>query len=680
MTRDGIDQLTVNTIRLLAVDATFHSNSGHPGAPMGMAPMAHVLFNRFLTFSPQNPEWLNRDRFVLSNGHGCMLQYALLHLYGYDVSMDDLKDFRKLGSKTPGHPEAKHTPGVEVTTGPLGQGVANAVGLAMAQAHTAAVFNKPGYTLIDHFTYCFLGDGCLMEGITSEASSLAGHLQLGNLICVYDDNHISIDGDIDCTFTEDVVKRYESYGWHVLTVDDGDHDLEAIAAAFEAAQQVKDKPSLIKVRTTIGYGSLSQGTHGVHGNPLKEEDIRLVKLKFGFDPKETFAVPQEVYDLCKRQSARGAKFEADWHALLAKYATKYPDEHADLSRRLSGDLPKDWEKMLPTFCPSDPAVATRNISELILGKLESVIPELFGGSADLTPSNLTRWNGAVDFQANNKLGDYSGRYVRYGVREHAMGAIMNGLAAYGTVIPYAGTFLNFVSYAAGAVRLSALSRFRTIWIATHDSIGLGEDGPTHQPIETLSHFRALPNLMVWRPADGNETSAAYRMALESRSTPSILALCRQNLPHLEGSSIEKAYKGGYTLKEVDRADITIVSSGSEVSLCVEAAEYLRENHGIRARIVSMPCFEVFDSQTKDYRLSVIPDGIPALSVEVLSTMGWSRYAHQQFGLDQFGASGPAKEVFRKFGFTPEGIAERAMSTVEFYKSVVDLRSPLHVAF
>ncbi|RSL91884.1 Transketolase [Fusarium floridanum] len=645
-----------------------------------MAPMAHVLFNRFLTFSPQNPEWLNRDRFVLSNGHGCMLQYALLHLYGYDVSMDDLKDFRKLGSKAPGHPEAKHTPGVEVTTGPLGQGVANAVGLAMAQAHTAAVFNKAGYTLIDNFTYCFLGDGCLMEGIASEASSLAGHLQLGNLICVYDDNHISIDGDIDCTFTEDVVKRYESYGWHVLTVDDGDDDLEAIAAAFKAAQQVKDKPSLIKVRTTIGYGSLSQGTHGVHGNPLKEEGIRLGKLKFGFDPKETFTVPQEIYDLCKRQSARRAKLEADWHALLAKYATEYPDEHADLSRRLSGDLPKDWEKRLPTFSPSDPAVATRKISELILGKLESVIPELFDGSADLTPSNLTRWNGAVDFQVNNKLGDYSGRYVRYGVREHAMGAIMNGLAAYGTVILYAGNFLNFVSYAAGAVRLSALSRFRTIWIATHDSIGLGEDGPTHQPIETLGHLRALPNLMVWRPADGNETSAAYRMALESRSTPSILALCRQNLPHLEGSSIEKSCKGGYTLREVDRADITIVSSGSEVSLCVEAAEYLRENHGIRARIVSMPCFEVFDSQTKDYRLSVIPDGIPALSVEVLSTMGWSRYAHQQFGLDQFGASGPAKEVFRKFGFTPEGIAERAMSTVELYKSVVDLRSPLHIAF
>ncbi|KAH7253072.1 transketolase [Fusarium solani] len=679
MTRDGIDQLTVNTIRLLAVDATFRSNSGHPGAPMGMAPMAHVLFSRFLTFSPQNPEWLNRDRFVLSNGHGCMLQYALLHLYGYDVSMDDLKDFRKLGSKTPGHPEAKHTPGVEVTTGPLGQGVANAVGLAMAQAHTAAVFNKPGYTLIDNFTYCFLGDGCLMEGVASEASSLAGHLQLGNLICVYDDNHISIDGDIDCTFTEDVVKRYESYGWHVLTVDDGDGDLEAIAAAFKAARQVKDKPSLIKVRTTIGYGSLSQGTHGVHGNPLKEEDIRQVKLKFGFDPKETFVVPKEVYDLCKRQSERGAKLESDWHALLEKYATEYPAEYADLSRRLAGDLPKDWEKHLPTFCPSAPAVATRKISELIIGKLESVIPELFGGSADLTPSNLTRWNGAVDFQAS-KSGDYSGRYVRYGVREHAMGAIMNGLAAYGTVLPYAGTFLNFVSYAAGAMRLSALSRFRTIWIATHDSIGLGEDGPTHQPIETLSHFRALPNLMVWRPADGNETSAAYRMALESRSTPSILALCRQNLPHLEESSIRNACKGGYTLKEVDGAHITIVSSGSEVSLCVEAAAYLRDNHGIRARIVSMPCFEVFDSQTKDYRLSVIPDGIPTLSVEALSTMGWSRYAHQQFGLDRFGASGPANEVFEKFGFKPEGIAERAASTVEFYRSVVDLRSPLRLAF
>lgn len=515
----------------------------------------------------------------------------------------------------------------------------------MAQAHTAAVFNKPGYNLIDNYTYCFLGDGCLMEGVASEASSLAGHLQLGNLICVYDDNHISIDGNIDCTFTEDLVKRYESYGWHVIIVDEGDNDLEAIGAAFKSAQQVKDKPTLIKVRTTIGYGSLLQGTHGVHGNPLKAEDIKQVKLKFGFDPDKTFVVPEEVYDLCRQQSSKGAKLEADWHALLDKYAAEYPAEHADLTRRLAGDLPDKWEDKLPTFCPSDPPAATRQISQQVLTTLEPLVPELFGGSADLTPSNLTRWRGAVDFQANKYGGDYSGRYVRYGVREHAMGAIMNGLAAYGTVLPYAGTFLNFVSYAAGAVRLSALSHFRTIWVATHDSIGLGQDGPTHQPIETLSHFRAMPNIMVWRPADGNETSAAYLVALQSRSTPSILALCRQNLPQLEGSSIGNASRGGYTLREMNGADLTIVSSGSEVSLCVEAARYLQDEHGIKARIVSMPCFEVFDSQTQEYRLSIIPDGVPTLSVEVLSTLGWSRYAHQQFGLDRFGASGPANELY-----------------------------------
>ncbi|KAF4125666.1 transketolase, partial [Geosmithia morbida] len=673
-----IDKLAINTIRILAVDATFASNSGHPGAPMGLAPIAHVLFQNFMRFNPKNPNWLNRDRFVLSNGHGCMLQYALLHLYGYPLSLDDIKAFRSIDSATPGHPEAHDTAGVEVTTGPLGQGISNAVGLAIAQAHTAATFNKPGFDLVNNYTYAFLGDGCLMEGVSGEASSLAGHLQLGNLIAVWDDNGISIDGSTNSAFTEDVVKRYEAYGWHVVSVSRGDDDLEAMHAAIKEAQSVKDKPTLIQLKTTIGFGSLKQGTHGVHGSPLKADDIKQVKEKFGFNPEESFAVPKDVYDFYGKHSSEGAAAEEEWNKLFAKYAESYPKEHADLARRLKGELPEGWEKSLPVYTTSDPAIASRKLSETVLSKIQSVLPELIGGSADLTGSNLTRWNDAVDFQPKSTgLGDYSGRYIRYGVREHAMGAIMNGLAAYGTLIPYGGTFLNFVSYAAGAVRLSALSQVRNIWVATHDSIGLGEDGPTHQPIETLSHFRALPNTMVWRPADGNETSAAYYVAITSKNTPSIIALSRQNLPQLHGSTIEKARKGGYVLQEAEKADITIVSTGSEVGICVEAAQYLKEKHNITARLVSIPCFEVFDLQSKEYRLSVLPDGIPSLSVEVMSTMGWERYTHEQFGINRFGASGAYKD---KFEFTPEGISKRAVATVDFWKDVPNIRSPLNRAF
>lgn len=552
-----------------------------------------------------------------------------------------------MDSITPGHPEAHDTPGIEVTTGPLGQGISNAVGLAIAQAHTAATFNKPGFDLVNNYTYCFLGDGCLQEGVSSEASSLAGHLQLGNLIAIWDDNQITIDGSTAVSFTEDVVKRYEAYGWHVLAVDDGDHDLEGIEKAIRAAQEVKDKPTLIKLKTTIGYGSLKQGSHDVHGSPLKADDIKQFKTKVGFNPDEMFAVPQQVYDQYHAHAAQGAAAEEEWNQLLAKYAESHPAEAADLKRRLSGNLPEGWEKSLPVYSPSDSAVASRKLSEIVLTKIEGVIPELFGGSADLTGSNLTRWKGATDFQPpSTGLGNYAGRYVRYGVREHAMGAILNGLAAYGTILPYAGTFLNFVSYAAGAVRLSALSQVRVIWVATHDSIGLGEDGPTHQPIETLTHFRALPNIMVWRPADGNETSAAYYVALTSKHTPSIVALSRQNLPQLEGSTIEHARKGGYVLHETEGAQITLVSTGSEVCIVVDAAKLLAEKHGVKARVVSIPCFEVFDTQTKEYRLSVLPDGTPSLSVEVMSTMGWERYTHEQFGLNRFGASGPYKDVYK----------------------------------
>lgn len=674
------DELTINTIRVLAADATAHANSGHPGAPMGMAPVAHVLFNKFMKFNPKNPKWLNRDRFVLSNGHACMLQYALLHLYGYALSIDDLKAFRSVDSITPGHPECHDTPGIEVTTGPLGQGICNAVGLAMAQAHTAAVFNKPGFDLVNNYTYCFLGDGCLMEGVSSEASSLAGHLQLGNLIAVWDDNHISIDGDTNQAFTEDVKKRYESYGWQVLEVADGDSDLAGIEAAFKEAQATTNKPTLIKLRTIIGFGSKNQGTHGVHGSPLKADDIKQLKQKWGFNPEESFAVPQEVYEHCNKAASSGAAAEQEWNKLFASYGEKYKSEYEDLSRRLRGELPEGWEKSLPVYTPSDPAVASRKLSETVLQKIHSAIPELVGGSADLTGSNLTRWKEAVDFQPPaTGLGDYTGRYVRYGVREHGMGAIMNGLAAYGTIIPYGGTFLNFVSYAAGAVRLSALSQHRVMWVATHDSIGLGEDGPTHQPIETLAHFRALPNCMVWRPADGNETSAAYYVSLTSKHTPSIMALSRQNLPQLENSTIEKASKGGYVLHDVEGADVTLVSTGSEVCICIDAVKEL-EKKGIKARVVSIPCFEIFDAQPQDYRLSVLPDGIPSMSVEVMSTMGWERYTHEQFGINRFGASGAYLDVYKKFEFTPEGVAKRAQQTVDFWKDVPNIRSPLNRAF
>ncbi|KAL1979995.1 hypothetical protein VTN96DRAFT_4817 [Rasamsonia emersonii] len=675
-----LDQLAINTIRVLAVDATSKANAGHPGAPMGLAPVAHVLFNKFMNFNPKNPDWVNRDRFVLSNGHGCMLQYALLHLFGYNVSIEDLKNFRQIGSITPGHPEAKETPGVEVTTGPLGQGFSNAVGLAIAQAHTAAVFNKPGYELFNNYTYTIFGDGCAMEGVACEAASMAGHLKLGNLIAIYDDNHISIDGDTKVAFTEDVLKRFEAYGWHTQWVKDGDHDLQAIEDAIRKAQEVKDKPSIIKLTTTIGYGSKLQGTAGVHGNPLKADDAQSVKRKFGFNPDQSFVVPQEVYDLYGKRAAEGAAKEQEWNALLEKYATEYKAEYDDLLRRLSGKLPEGWEKNLPTYKPTDAAVASRKLSETVLEKIHGVIPELLSGSADLTGSNNTRWKNAVDFQPPEYgIGDWSGRYLRYGVREHAMGAVMNGLAAYGTVIPAGGTFLNFVSYAAGAVRLSALSRVRVIWIATHDSIGLGEDGPTHQPIETLVHFRATPNLMVWRPADGNETSAAYYSALTAKNTPSILALTRQNLPQLQNSTIEAALKGGYVILEAPDAAITIVSTGSEVSLSIDAANYLKEKHGIVARVVSLPCWEVFDAQDKAYRLQVIPDGIPVLSVEAASTIGWERYSHEQFGLNRFGASGPYKELYKKFELTPEGISKRAIATIEYYKGQ-KVRSPINRAF
>ncbi|KAG0037238.1 Transketolase [Podila clonocystis] len=662
------DSHAINTIRVLAADTVFKSNSGHPGAPMGCAPMAHLLFSRYMNFNPKNPHWPNRDRFVLSNGHACALQYILLHLTGYPTSIADLKQFRQVNSKTPGHPESHITVGIEVTTGPLGQGFANSVGLAIAEAHMAATFNKPGFDLFNNYTFVILGDGCLQEGVASEAASLAGHLQLGKLIALYDDNHISIDGDTEISFTEDVAKRFEAYGWHVQIVADGNHDLESIARAIEEAKKVTNKPSLIKVFTTIGFGSLNQGTEKVHGSPLKADDIVQLKKAFGFNPEEHFVVPQTTYDLYHAKAAKGAHLNQEWNALLEKYVAHHPEEGAQLKRRLRKELPENWATALPRFTPADKATATRKLSEAVLNKIADILPELVVGSADLTGSNLTRWKNAVDFQPESTgIGNYAGRYIRYGVREHGMSAIMNGLDAYGGIIPVGATFLNFISYASGAVRLSALSGHRILYIMTHDSIGLGEDGPTHQPIETLAMIRATPNLVDLRPADGNETSGAYLFAISAKHRPSVLSLTRQDLPHLEGSSIEKTLKGGYVLQEVEGADVTLIGTGSEVSLCVDAAKILHDR-GIKARIVSMPSTTLFDEQDHGYRASVLIDGIPAVSVEAMSTLGWDRYAHESIGIDTFGASGPYKDVYKHFGLVPDVVAGKVQKILAFYKS------------
>ncbi|TFK72536.1 transketolase [Pluteus cervinus] len=663
------DHTAIATIRTLAADVVGKANSGHPGAPMGMAPVAHVLFSRFINANPKNSKWFNRDRFVLSNGHACALQYILLHLLGYKLSIDDLKAFRQLDSLTPGHPEAGHTDGIEVTTGPLGQGFGNAVGLAIAQAHLGAVYNKDGFDLVHNYTYVFCGDGCLMEGVASEAASLAGHLQLGNLIVIYDDNHISIDGDTNVAFTEDVAQRFTAYGWQVIHVQDGDNDLEGIYGAIAGARAEKSKPTIIKLRTTIGFGSKQQGTHGVHGSPLKADDIKALKDKVGFPSDQTFYVPEQVYGYYAEFGKRGAALEESWNSLFAAYGEKYPSEHAELSRRVAGKLPDDWEKALPVYKPSDPAQASRKLSEIVLTAITPVFPELLGGSADLTGSNLTKVKGSVDFQPpSTGLGTYAGTYIRYGVREHGMGAVANGLAAYGGIIPFVATFLNFVSYASGAVRLSALSGHQVIWVATHDSIGLGEDGPTHQPVETAIALRATPNLAFWRTADGNETSAAYAAALRSNRTPSVLSLSRQNLPNLVGSTIEKALRGGYVLHEEEQEDLTIVSSGSEVSIALEAASKLKAE-GINTRIVSLPCWLVFDQQPEEYRLSVLRSGAPILSLEALSTAGWQKYSHEQFGLAAWGASGPYQKVYEKFGITGSNVAVVGKKVVDFYKQL-----------
>lgn len=659
----SLEELCINSIRFLAIDAVEKAKSGHPGLPMGAAPMAFVLWDRFMRFNPKNPKWFNRDRFVLSAGHGSMLQYALLYLAGYDsVTMEDIKQFRQWESRTPGHPENFMTPGVEVTTGPLGQGISNAVGLAIAEAHMAAKFNKPDSTIVDHYTYVILGDGCNMEGVSGEACSLAGHLGLGKLIALYDDNHISIDGSTDLAFTEDVGKRFEAYGWHVLTVEDGNTDLEAIHKAIEAAKAVTDKPSMIKVRTTIGYGSPNKAnTAGVHGSALGGSEVTATREKLGWE-YEPFEVPEDALNHWRKAVERGAKYEEEWNKNFADYKAKYGAEAAQLEQMLSGKLAEGWEKVLPTYTPEDKADSTRNQSGKCLNALADVVPGLIGGSADLAHSCMTLLKSSGDFQP----GHYENRNIRFGVREHGMGAICNGIALHGSgLIPYGATFLVFADYMRAAIRISALSHAGVIWVMTHDSIQLGEDGPTHQPVETIASLRAIPQLTVIRPADGNETSGSYKVAIEAanQNRPTLLALSRLAQPNLPGTSMEGVAKGAYTLSDSDGTpDIILMGTGSELQLCAGAADKLR-GEGKKVRVVSIPSWELFDGQDAAYRESVLPKGVTKrLAVEAASSFGWCRYIGSEgamISVDRFGVSAPGPVALEKFGFTVDNVVAKA---------------------
>lgn len=670
------DLRCVNTIRTLAADVVQKANSGHPGAPMGCAPMAHVLFTKSMKYAPATPNWMDRDRFVLSNGHACALLYIMLHLTGYDrPTMDDLKKFRQLDSVTPGHPERNHgLEGVEVTTGPLGQGISNAVGLAMAEKHLAGVFNEPDCEpIVDHFTFAICGDGCLQEGVSSEASSLAGHLKLSKLIVLYDDNSITIDGETSLSFTENVPMRYESYGWKVMSVGDGDHDLSSLYQAIEEAKaqgRLPDgKPTIINVKTTIGFGSTKQGTEAVHGSALGAKEVEIVKGKLGFDPQASFVVPEDVQKHYLNQKTKGEELLKVWETKFLAYQSKHPEKAAEFLRRQKGDLPEALSSLkgadvLPKYPPGAPAIASRNSSEKILNAIAEKLPELVGGSADLTGSNKTELKCTKDFQAENP----SGRYFRYGVREHGMAAVCNGMAAHGMLIPFGATFLNFIGYALGAMRLSAISKLQVIYIMTHDSIGLGEDGPTHQPIESLISLRAIPNMYVFRPADGTEVSGTYLMALHLRHSPSVLCFSRQDLPCLNGTSVEGVSKGGYTIVHSGAAkdDVVLVSTGSEVYLCVNAAEMLKKD-GVNVRVVSMPCLELFDQQDVEYKKQVFPQGVPVISVEASSVHGWARYSHYQIGMRTFGASAPYKQLYTRFGFDPDQISATAKKVIAFYQ-------------
>ena len=658
------DQLCINTIRTLAMDAVQKANSGHPGLPMGAAAMAYVLWTRFLRHHPTNPSWPNRDRFILSAGHGCMLLYSLLHLTGYDLPLDELKRFRQWGSRTPGHSEYGLTPGVETTTGPLGQGFGNGVGMAIAERFLATHFNRPGYPIVDHYVYAIVSDGDLMEGISSEAASLAGHLGLGKLIYLYDDNRITIDGSTSLAFTENVGQRFDAYGWHVQRVDG--NDLKGVEAALSGAQAATERPSLIIARTHIAYGSPNkQDTAEAHGAPLGEEEIKLTKRALGWPLEPAFYIPGEALAHFREALQRGRAWETQWQAQFDAYAAAHPELAAEWRTVINGRLPEGWADKLPAFTPGGGGMATREASGKVLNAIAPHLPTLIGGSADLTPSNNTYLKGYGDFQRDN----VGARNLHFGVREHAMGSILNGMALHGGVIPYGGTFLIFSDYMRPAIRLAALSHIHVIYVFTHDSIGLGEDGPTHEPIEHLASLRAMPNLTVIRPADANETVVAWRVALEHRGGPVALALTRQKLPVLDRTTLASAdllRRGAYVLTDAGNGqpNIILIATGSEVQLALEARQRLAAR-GIGARVVSMPSWELFEQQPDSYRDEVLPPSVTArLAIEAASPHGWHRYVGTMgavIGMTRYGASAPYHVLMEQFGFTADNVTSRALA-------------------
>jgi transketolase len=681
----NIDELCINTIRTLSIDAVQKANSGHPGLPLGAAAMAYVLWMRHMRFNPRNPEWPDRDRFLLSAGHGCMLLYSLLHLTGYDVSMDDLKHFRQWGSHTPGHPEFGDTPGVEVTTGPLGQGLGNSVGVAMAERWLAATYNQPGHTVIDHYTYVIASDGDLMEGISAEAASLAGQLKLGRLIVLYDANFITLSATTNVTFTEDVGARFAGQGWHVQHIDG--MDTAAVDAALTAARAVEDRPSLIVARTHIGYGSPKQDTYAAHGEPLGKEDVAATKRKLGFPPDRDFYIPEEALREFRKAIDKGAELEANWKKHVAAYRSAFLEQAKAFDRCLAGQLPDGWEAKLPAFTPKDGEMATRDAGGKVLNGLAAVIPNLVGGSADLDPSTRTMMKGLGDFESpllpqadkggpptqgtSGGVWSYAGHNVHFGIREHAMTAVLTGMARHGGIVPFGATFLTFSDYMRPSIRLAALSKARAIYVWTHDSIALGEDGPTHQPVEHLASLRAMPNMLVVRPADATETTEAWRVALKHTAGPVGLVLTRQKLPVLDRSKLAPAagvHKGAYVLTEVQGSspELILIATGSEVSLALEAYQRL-VNEGVRSRVVSMPSWELFEMQPQSYRDSVLPPSVRArVSVEAASPFGWERYvglAGAIIGVNRFGASAPGNVVMREYGFTPEHVVETAKAVL-----------------
>ncbi len=654
MTTQNLETRAINTLRFLSADAVQKANSGHPGLPMGAAAMAYTLWTRHLRHNPRNPKWAGRDRFILSGGHGSMLLYSLLHLTGYDLPLDEIKNFRQWGSLTPGHPEYGLTPGVEVTTGPLGLGFANGVGMAIAASHLAAVFNQRGHEIVDPFIYAIVTDGDLMEGVASEAASLAGHLSLGRLIYLYDDNHISIDGSTDLAFTEDRAARFRAYGWQVLLVEDG-NDVEAIDKAIQEAK-AEPRPSIIMCRTTIGFGAPhKQGTSKAHGEPLGDEELNAAKDNLGWPKEPRFFIPDDVLEFYRKAVDRGRELEYDWRMRFDAYKRIYPALGVELQRRLDDKFPEDWTTALPAFPVDAKGMGTRVASGKTINALAGKFPELIGGSADLAPSNNTKIDRSPAFQKDS----YQGRNFHFGVREHAMGSVVNGMAVFGGVIPYGATFLIFSDYMRPAIRLAALSHYPSIFIFTHDSVGLGEDGPTHQPVEQLMSLRLIPNLVVVRPADANETVQAWKVAIERRDGPTVMALTRQNVPTLEVGQIGNLSQGAYVLKDFGNPEIILMASGSEVSLILEAAQKLADE-GRGVRVVSFPSWELFEKQDEAYRESVLPKNIQKrLAVEAGAGLGWERYAQSVISIERYGASAPAKVIFEKFGFTVENIIAKA---------------------